>query len=368
MDKKTGKTSARARARTRASARAKPVQAATSETSLDPVSALVGAAAEMLAPSKSGAEEADEVEVEAEIDSKHLRMIKIRYDQIVIDKEFNSRKDYKEILLLAEDIGENGLISPPVTWQDEKDPEVFHLMVGFRRTLAIGRLREQAKEAGVALPFEEMDVKLYEGPEINRWFMNLAENIGRVDLHVWEIGDQCIRIRDRFQMSGSQIGEKLKYQKSHVNNCMRVVERIANDVQEQFRTGRANPPFSLLLQLAGLVTAEGKPDHERQRIKWTEWVNGGPKKSGGGDGDGDSDRDDAEDEDPSGRMVRLREAERVLSKLEEGLREASGVSEKEYFRGAMAAAKYLMGLTTKIKKLSLAQGEKPAKGKVTKKK
>jgi ParB/RepB/Spo0J family partition protein len=332
-------------------------------SSVDPVSTLVGAVAEMVAPSKSSDEDADEPAKESDIDSKHLRTIKIRYEQIVIDKEFNSRKDYKEILVLAEDIGENGLISPPVVWQDEKSPEVYHLMVGFRRTMAIGRLREQAAEAGASLPFEEMDVKLYEGPEINRWFMNLAENIGRVDLHVWEIGDQCIRIRDRFQMSGSQIGEKLKYQKSHVNNCMRVVERIASDVQEQFRTGRANPPFSLLLQLAGLVTLEGKPDHDKQRIKWNEWVNGGPKKAGGVDGgEGEGEGDDDSDEEPSGRMVRLREAERVLSKLEEGLKEATGVGEKEYFRGGIAAAKYLMGLTSKIKKVSLASGEKPAKG------
>jgi ParB/RepB/Spo0J family partition protein len=282
----------------------------------------------------------------------------IRFDQIVIDKDFNSRKDYRGISTLAEDIDENGLISPPLVSQDPKNPERFFLIAGFRRTLAISMLREAARKAGATeLPYDQIEVKVHSGPEIGRWILNLRENMSRVDLHVWEIGDQCVKIRERFQLSGAQIGEKLSYQKSHVNNCIRVVERIVADVQKQFREGNAEPPFSLLTTLASLNLADGSPDHDRQRIKWSEWLGnkGGKGGSEAGAGDGNEDGDE---ESPSGKMRRLRECEKLLAKIEDGLKEATRETDREYFRGAIGVTKWIMGLTKKIKRVSFAASAK----------
>jgi len=289
--------------------------------------------------------------------ARSLSTIKIAFTSIVLDKDFNSRKDYRGIEALSQDIAEAGLISALVVYADPKRPNFYHLIAGFRRTLAILRLREEAKKNGAdVLPFEEIEVKVYEGPELGRWILNLRENMSRVDLHAWEIGDQCVRIRERFQLSGAQIGERLSYQKSHVNNCMRIVERIAKDVQDEFRAGKAEPPFNFLITLAALNLADGKPDHERQRVKWQEYVGAksGDPDAGGAGGDGD----EGGSEENAGKMRKLREAEKCLTKLEENLKEATREEERQYFRGAISVAKYLMGLTQKIKHVSLAKSRK----------
>jgi ParB/RepB/Spo0J family partition protein len=282
--------------------------------------------------------------------ARSLRTIKIAFESIVLDKDFNSRKDYRGIESLSQDIAEAGLISALVVYADPKKPGYYHLIAGFRRTLAILRLRDEARKAGAPLPFEEIEVKVYEGPELGRWILNLRENMSRVDLHAWEIGDQCVRIRERFQLSGAQIGERLSYQKSHVNNCMRIVERIAKDVQSEFRAGKAEPPFNFLITLAALNLADGKPDHERQRVKWQEYVGGKSGDSGaGGDGDDDADSQGGL------KMRRAKEAEKCLAKLEDGLKEATREEERSYFRGAIGVARYMMGLTQKIKWVSFAK-------------
>lgn len=301
--------------------------------------------------SGEGDEGENEVSISFDDMAKALPSITILFEQIVLDKDFNSRKEYRGIEALSEDIQELGLISALVVSRDPKNPERYFLVAGFRRTLAIMRLREEARKKGAeTLPYDQIEVKLHEGPEIGRWILNLRENMSRVDLHAWEIGDQCVKIRERFQLSGAQIGEKLSYQKSHVNNCIRVVERIAKDVQEQFREGKAEPPFNLLTNLAAMNLADGKPDHERQRVKWNEWLSG--KASPGGESGGEGSEED--DEHPSGKMRRLREAEKLLGKLEEGLKESTRESDREYFRGAIGVAKYLMGIVQKIKRVSFA--------------
>jgi len=346
-------------------AEAKRAKRATEKAAKDAAAALNPLSSAVLTPKSGkgkgksegtgeGAGEDGENEVSISFDdmAKALPSITILFEQIVLDKDFNSRKEYRGIEALSEDIQELGLISALVVSRDPKDPNRYFLVAGFRRTLAIMRLREEARKKGAEmLPYDQIEVKLHEGPEIGRWILNLRENMSRVDLHAWEIGDQCVKIRERFQLSGAQIGEKLSYQKSHVNNCIRVVERIAKDVQEQFRAGKAEPPFNLLTNLAAMNLADGKPDHERQRVKWNEWLSGkaGPSAEGGGEGD-----DGDDDEHPSGKMRRLREAEKLLGKLEEGLKESTRESDREYFRGAIGVAKYLMGIVQKIKRVSFA--------------
>jgi ParB-like chromosome segregation protein Spo0J len=315
---------------------------------------MAGKGGDTLAPDMIGPAKASEKPgvIPDEI-ARSLSTIKIAFTAIVLDKNFNSRKDYRGIEQLSQDIAEAGLISALVVYRDAKDPTLFHLIAGFRRTLAILRLREDAKKAGMVLPFDEIEVKVYEGPELGRWILNLRENMSRVDLHPWEIGDQCVRIRERFQLSGAQIGERLSYQKSHVNNCIRIVEKIAKDVQDEFRIGKAEPPFNFLITLAAMVLADGKPDHERQRQKWQEYIGAKSKSDDdGGGAEGGGDGDDGGDE---AKMRRLREAEKCLAKLEEGLKEAKREEVREYFRGAIAATKYLMGLVQKIKGVSFAK-------------
>lgn len=333
-------------------AEAKRVKRAAEKTAKTAAASLKPSAA--AAPEEGKGKSQDENEVSVSIDdiAKALPSITILFDQIVLDKDFNSRKEYRGIEALAEDIQDAGLISALVVSRDPKDAERFYLVAGFRRAMAIMRLREEARKAGAeTLPFDQIEVKLHEGPEIGRWILNLRENMSRVDLHPWEIGDQCVKIRERFQLSGAQIGEKLSYQKSHVNNCIRVVERITKDVQDQFRAGKAEPPFNLLTSLAAMNLADGKPDHERQRVKWNEWL-GGKTSPGGESAEGEEGN---EDEHPSGKMRRLREAEKLLGKLEEGLKESTREGDREYFRGAIGVTKYLMGVVQKIKRVSFAK-------------
>lgn len=284
-----------------------------------------------------------------------LSMTRVRFEDIEVDREFNSRKDYKDIESLMEEIRTMGLISPVVVDPHPKKADRYLLTSGYRRMEAMRRLREEARTKKEPLPFEHLDVRLHRGPEVERWILNLGENIWRMDLHVWEIGDQCSKMRDRFQMGGSQIGDKLgKWKKGHINNCMRVVENIAPDVQKQFREGRADPPFAFLLQLAAFRDAEGKPDHDRQRKVWQKWMIGGDG-DGGGSSDGGSAGDADKPDDVPGRMRRLREGEKALLKLQAALKAAEREEDRIYFRGGINVAKYLMGMSETIPKVNLTK-------------
>lgn len=294
---------------------------------------------------------------EEEIEKASTKRLVVPFDSVVIDKEFNSRKDYKGIGELAVDIRANGLISSPVVMRDPKDKDRLLLTIGFRRMLAILHLRELAKKAKEPLPFENIEVKLFEGDDLQRYIVNMVENVQRTDLHVWEIGDQCVKIRDRFQLSGQEISEKLRWKKSHINNCMRVVERIVPEVQKAFREGRAEPPFSLLITLATLSQPNGEPDSEKQKEQWEFWLTGGKKRERSGKTNGKKEGAAAEPEEPTtteaGRMRRLRDAERVLAAFEKSLKMHTREVDREFCRGGIAATKYLMGQSTKIRKLAL---------------
>jgi ParB/RepB/Spo0J family partition protein len=305
-----------------------------------------------------------------ELEAQAKKTIVVHIDSFIVDEAFNSRKDYKNIPDLAEEIREEGLLQSPIVGRHPTEKDKIHLLAGFRRMRAIRLLREEAKKAKTQeLPFEMIEVRLFEGNELEQYLVNLKENMSRIDLHVWEIGDQCVKMRERFQLSGAAIGGYMRLKKSHVNNCMRVVERVAPDIQKTFREGRAEPPFQLLVQLASLQKADGSPNYDKQRDRWNEWMTGGTKKRDS-EGDEESENDSGDEEGVSGgRMRRLREAERMLSLLELSLRGATTEKDKEYFRGGIQTARFMMGIAEKVKKVVSSKARNaPAPGEMKKKK
>ena len=273
----------------------------------------------------------------------------VAFADIKPDLKFNARKHYSQIDSLAHDIQQVGLLMP-LTVRKEEDGGL-KLIAGYRRYHAISRLREEwaklpAKERGPQ-PFEAVQCKVIVASDLQTFVVNVRENLSRTDLRIWELGDQCKAMKDKFGLTGAQVSAMLSYHKTTIDNAIRVVENIAPDVQKKFRKSQLVPSVSFLRLIAGYRQENGEPDHDRQRQAWEEEYGAGAPGSGS-DGDGGSDAQP----DKTGKMRTLKHTLKALAGLEDAKKTADP-DMQDYLRGATAAMKYCMGLNKNIGRVRL---------------
>ncbi len=120
--------------------------------------------------------------------------VRVSLKSISIDPSFNARSIMDGIDRLAEDIKRNGQ-DTPVLVRPEKGGTYF-LLAGFRRMAALKLLKAPTVLALVKTPETDMD----------SYLINLRENIARKSLTTFDVAMRCKLLRDRFKMTGEQIG------------------------------------------------------------------------------------------------------------------------------------------------------------------
>jgi ParB family chromosome partitioning protein len=171
-----------------------------------------------------------------------MEKILVPYKSIIADEEFNARKLYEGIEDLAAQIKSDGLLNPIIVREapgsGENGRARYSIVVGFRRHRAIGHLAKMDGESkDIQELLEAVPVQVYEGPDKEAYFVNLAENEARASLKPWELAERCKFLKDKFGMSGTEIGNRLGKTKGYVNNLIYIVERLHPEIYEVFKTG-----------------------------------------------------------------------------------------------------------------------------------
>lgn len=108
--------------------------------------------------------------------SSEINPINIPLDDIYADSEFNCRGIFTnyDVVDLAEDIRENGLLQPVIVVPSNMDGYKYKLIAGFRRFAAVSSLNHQTVPAVVKDTLTELQQRT----------INLVENIKRKDLNI----------------------------------------------------------------------------------------------------------------------------------------------------------------------------------------
>ena len=276
---------------------------------------------------------------------------KLAIDSIYEDYEFNARKvevdekgeplDYKGIEGLAKQIKQEGQLSPVLVrripeddlkeYQKDNPNIMFDLIFGFRRIAAMRLLGEKYIMAQVGEDISEKDA----------YFLNLSENISRMNLKPYEKAQRYVEIQDETEMSGRQIAARLGENSGHVNNLIRIMKHGNPKIIELWKAGDGNAGTDALVKHVILSDA----DHDEQ---WTNWLkhcnlidaDGNPIGEGGG-ANGESK--------PKGNTVKSNRRPR-MEHLEAGLEAAkeNETKDDEFLSGVASALRWAMGKTVTL--------------------
>jgi ParB/RepB/Spo0J family partition protein len=83
---------------------------------------------------------------------------------------------------------------------------------------------------------------------IDEAYGRLAENV-REDLSPIEIGRACVTLRDDYSQRGAAIADRVGLSRSHVSNCMSMVDKIAPAILEAYDAGKTSLTFADLAKL-----------------------------------------------------------------------------------------------------------------------
>lgn len=108
--------------------------------------------------------------------STEINPVEIPLDEIYADSDFNCRGSFTnfDVIDLAKDIEEHGLLQPVIVVPFEQDSYKFKLIAGFRRFAALSSLNKKTAPAVIKKTLNEVQQRT----------INLMENIKRRDLNI----------------------------------------------------------------------------------------------------------------------------------------------------------------------------------------
>ena len=197
----------------------------------------------------------------------------IPFNTIIIPDGFNVRVEDSEVAELAKNIAEHGLMNPLVVeYRPNGDGKTHPFLVsGFRRALALKKLRWGDKGVRVS-------VKSFE-KTLDAYFFNIDENLHREDVHPLDLGARLNALAEgsyavRDGETAEPVDKKLlqkkwDFQKSHVNNLMRLSKKLAPEIQAYWRKhwtpGKKENCFSLTQAVGNAFTPAYLPILARRR-------------------------------------------------------------------------------------------------------
>lgn len=246
------------------------------------------------------------------------------FESIGVVEAFNARKKYDGIGELAASIRERGLLTPLEVRKNPDGPG-YLLVSGFRRHKAIASLRAETPR-GKAKPFPKVAVQLFAGDEQEAYLRNLAENGGRRDLRVWELGLRCIELKERFGLDAVDIAKTMGCSKGYAYQSIKITTMAPAILTHCQRT---DVPVNLL------VLWSSKP-HATQLKEFHSW-----RQKNEGKGPRGSKTNSREPQ-PL-RLARERAVQAPI--LLRAIRESS--KPKQWREGALAAIKWMAGRTAR---------------------
>lgn len=159
--------------------------------------------------------------------------------------------DQEALTELAQSVKEHGIIQPIIVI---KKGEGYQIVAGERRYRA-------AVEAGL----EKVPAIIRSLSDQNKLELSLIENIQRRDLSVIETATAYAKLRNQFNLTNEQIGERVNKSPSAVNNTMRLL-KLPKEVQYlvvegELTEGQVRPLISwgadFVLKLVPRIVSEG---------------------------------------------------------------------------------------------------------------
>jgi ParB/RepB/Spo0J family partition protein len=259
--------------------------------------------------------------------------IKIPLDFIYCDHDFNARKFgseedvYDDVDSLAKQIKSDGQLSPvlvrpiPSEEMEEGQLETYEMVFGFLRVAAMRVLERDTIMA-----------QIWDGDELDRVFVNLAENVSRRNLKPWEKAQRYAELKSDYGLTGARIASRLGENKGHVNNLIRIIECGHPRIVELWKDGHAKAGTDVLARY--IIKAERS--HEDQ---WEAWLKHcGLEEEQEGDG--------VVGEEEKASPVNVKAKRPSVKHIENGLSAISASEEgEEWNAGAKAALRWVLGKT-----------------------
>lgn len=162
------------------------------------------------------------------------KSLRIPFEHLLFEKEFNARQDYEEIDELAASIEKDGLLQPMgVTAKTRKDDSIqnYFIIYGFRRYLALCKIREKLGDNA----FSEIDVVVVEGPVQDLKTKNLIENLDRKSLKPHEIVN-AVRGMVNAGLEQRDIAKRLGRPQSWVSYHYKVATKLGVEAKKAFES------------------------------------------------------------------------------------------------------------------------------------
>lgn len=272
----------------------------------------------------------------------------------VIHDEDNARRgELPNIEELAADIKSNGLINPlTVTNGGDK----YVVRAGNRRLAALKSLK--VKEVPViVIPNDDIEV------------VQLAENLGREDLHPLDVAQRLFDLIDKKGAYGGkyttkQMAEKLGGKSvSHVENLVRVNRKLSDEVKTALRETKFKPSLSVLFAWAPLEEADQMKAFKKWLAQQEKIAAHGRKRGGSGEeGEGEGGGKKAKGEGASElKKGQQKFYEPIKETLAWKVENTKGVTEKARYEGALELLNFMFGEAKRLTLVNAADMKAAAK-------
>lgn len=256
----------------------------------------------------------------------------------------NARTDLPDIEALAADIKANGLINPLTVVNGGEGSKKYVVKAGNRRLAALKLLKVKEVPVIVKSDPDETDI------------VQLAENLGRVNLHPLDLAQRLFDLTDKKGAYGAkytmkQLAERLQKSTAHVENLVRVRRKLCDDVWKGARESKHDVSARVLFAWAAMDEAGQKKAFAAWE-KQQEKIAAHGKKRGGGD----------PNEEGGSNTTRGGEGAAELKKNQQKfygpikdvlawkVEQVKGVTEKARYEGALELLNFMFG---EAKRLSL---------------
>lgn len=154
---------------------------------------------------------AEEFDVTSEVDGKVSELKELRLEDIVRD-EGQPRKNFDKVALeeLAASIQEHGVLSPIVVVKAGKK---YQIVAGERRY----RASQIAEMETIPAIVRTLDAQ-------NKLELSIIENVQRENLNPIELATAYAKLKEQFNLTDKQIGERVGKSSSSIQNTMRLLK------------------------------------------------------------------------------------------------------------------------------------------------
>lgn len=249
----------------------------------------------------------------------------------------NARTDLPDIEALAADIKANGLINPLTVVNGGEGSKKYVVKAGNRRLAALKLLK--VKEIPVIVKAESNETDI----------VQLAENLGRVNLHPLDLAQRLFDLTDKKGAYGAkytmkQLAERLQKSTAHVENLVRVRRKLSDEVWKAARESKYEVPARVLFAWAAMDEAGQAKAFKAWETQQEKIATQGRKRGGGEEGEGEGGSGKAKGD---GAAELKKNQQKFYGPIKDTLawkvEQTKGATEKARYEGALELLNFMFG-------------------------